>query len=79
MHIWQSYQMVRAQMDCVLWFITPLYVDRGNSTREHLGIIEAVQRGEKEMARVLSQKHRNHVRGVLCRLTPLGGNASPLT
>jgi DNA-binding GntR family transcriptional regulator len=79
MHIWQSYQMVRAQMDCVLWFITPLYVDRGNSTREHRDIVEAVQHGEKEMARVLSQKHRNHVRGVLRKLTPLSGNISPLT
>jgi DNA-binding GntR family transcriptional regulator len=79
MHIWQSYQMVRAQMDCVLWFITPLYVDRGNSTCEHRGIIEAVRRGEKETARALSQKHRNHVRGVLRGLAPLGANVSPLT
>jgi DNA-binding GntR family transcriptional regulator len=77
-HIWQSYQRVRAQMDCVLWFITPLYVDRGNSTQEHQGIVEAVRRGEKETARVLSQKHRSHVREVLRGLTPLGGNGSPL-
>jgi DNA-binding GntR family transcriptional regulator len=73
MHIWQSYQMVRAQMDCVLWFITPLYVDRGNSAREHRSIIEAVRRGDAETARALSQKHRNHVRGVLRGLSPLGG------
>jgi DNA-binding GntR family transcriptional regulator len=77
-HIWQNYQMVRAQMDCVLWFITPLHVDRGNSTREHKGIVEAVLRGEKETARILSQKHRSLVRSVLRSLTPLGGNAFPV-
>ncbi len=71
-HIWQSYQKVRAQMDCVLWFITPLHVDRSNSTREHRGILNAVRRGDKEEARKLGQKHRNNVRGVLRTLAPLG-------
>ncbi|CAK7066328.1 MAG: HTH-type transcriptional repressor RspR [Desulfovibrio sp.] len=76
-HIWQNYQMVRAQMDCVLWFVTPLHVDRGNSTREHKSIIEAVQRADKEMARMFSQNHRNNVRGVLRKLAaPLGGNGA---
>ncbi len=72
-HIWQSYQMVRAQMDCVLWFITPLYVDRGNSAREHRSIIDAVRQGDMEAARALSQKHRNQVRSVLRGLSPLVG------
>ncbi|GHU03611.1 GntR family transcriptional regulator [Betaproteobacteria bacterium] len=78
-HIWQSYQMVRAQMDCVLWFITPLHVDRNNSTQEHKSIVEAVLRGEKEMARILSQKHRSLVRGVLRSLAPPGGKTSSIT
>lgn len=76
-HIWQNYQMVRAQMDCVLWFVTPLHVDRGNSTSEHKRILEAVQRGDKEMARMISQNHRNNVRGVLRKLAaPLGANGT---
>lgn len=64
-HIWQNYQKVRAQMDCVLWFVTPLYVDRANSTREHRGILDAVRRGDSELARILSQRHRNNVRSII--------------
>lgn len=71
-HIWQSYQKIRAQMDCVLWFITPLHVDRGNSTREHKRILEAVSRGDKEKARMEAQAHRNNVRKVLRSLAPSG-------
>lgn len=74
MHIWQSYQKIRAQMDCVLWFITPLHVDRGNSTREHKRILEAVIRADKEAARKLAQAHRNNVRKVLRSLAPAGMN-----
>ena len=78
-HIWQSYQKVRAQMDCVLWFITPLHVDRSNSTKEHKNILEAVRRGDKEQARILGQRHRSNVRGVLRKLAPLGeGPPSPV-
>lgn len=76
-HIWQSYQKIRAQMDCVLWFITPLHVDRGNSTREHAAILDAVRRGDKEGARKLGQRHRNNVRGVLRTLVPMGYAVSP--
>lgn len=76
LHIWQSYQKVRAQMDCVLWFITPLHVDRYNSTREHKAILDAVKQGDKEQARTLSQKHRSNVRGILRSLAPLGEGVS---
>lgn len=76
-HIWHSYQQVRAQMDCVLWFITPLHVDRNNSTKEHKSILDAVRRGDKEEARILAQKHRSKVRGVLRRLAPLGEGLPP--
>jgi len=75
-HIWQSYQKIRAQMDCVLWFITPLHVDRGNSTREHKRILEAVIRGDKEAARVIAQAHRNNVRNVLRSLAPTSMNGA---
>lgn len=75
-HILQSYQKIRAQMDRVLWFVTPLHVDRGNSTREHKRILEAVMRGDKEEARVVAQAHRNNVRGVLRSLAPTGINGA---
>ena len=76
-HIWQHYQKVRAQMNCVLWFITPLHVDRANSTREHRGILDAIRRGDKELARTLGQRHRNNVRGVLRTLAPKNDYPTP--
>lgn len=75
-HILQSYQKIRAQMDCVLWFVTPLHVDRGNSTKEHKRILEAVIRGDKEEARVIAQAHRNNVRNVLRSLAPTSINGA---
>jgi len=75
-HIWQSYQKIRAQMDCVLWFVTPLHVDRNNSTREHKSVLDAVRQGDKEMARMFSQNHRSNVRGILRKLSSLGGNGA---
>lgn len=71
-HLLQSYQKIRAQMDCVLWFVTPLHVDRNNSTNDHRCILSAVRRGDKEEARTASQRHRNTVRGVLRKLAPAG-------
>lgn len=76
MHIWQSYQNIRAQMDCVLWFVTPLHVDRGNSTMEHNRILESVIRGDKEGARKIAQAHRSNVRRVLRSLAPASINGA---
>ncbi len=59
---------IKTQMDRVLWFITPMYVDRSNSTQEHSQIVAALNAGDCELARALSQKHKNRVRSTLCKL-----------
>lgn len=69
-HIWQNAQNVKTQLNCVLWFVTPLHVDRNNSNREHRKIMEAIRRGDPEEARRLTQNHKNNVRGILLRLLP---------
>ncbi len=67
-NIWQISQQIKNQMNCVLWFITPLYVDRNNSMREHRKILDAIRRGAADEARTLTQNHKNRVRGVLLKL-----------
>ncbi len=59
---------IKTQMDCVLWFITPMYVDRDNSTNEHSRIVAALKAGDCDLARSLSQNHRHLVRDTLCKL-----------
>lgn len=72
---------IKTQMDCVLWFITPLYVDRNNSTNEHSRIVAALKAGDHDLARSLSQKHKNRVRNTLCKLVaggrPRAGDPDP--
>ena len=63
-----SWWNIKTQMDRVLWFITPMYVDRNNSTHEHGQIVAALKAGDCELTRKLSQKHKNRVRNTLCKL-----------
>ena len=63
-----SYYSVRDQMKSVLSFISPIYVDRANSVREHRLIIAAIAAGDSEKARKLCQDHRNLVRQILKKL-----------
>lgn len=60
-----SYYSIRNQMKSVLSFISPIYVDRANSVREHRQIIAAIVSGDCEHARKLCQAHRNLIRQIL--------------
>lgn len=63
-----SYYSVRDQMKSVLSFVSPIYVDRANSVREHRLIIAAIAAGDSEKARNLCQDHRHLVREILKKL-----------
>ena len=63
-----SYYSVRDQMKSVLSFVSPIYVDRANSVREHRLIIAAIAAGDSEKARKLCQDHRHLVREILKKL-----------
>ena len=63
-----SLQSVKKQMKSVLYFISPMYVDRHNSVREHRAIIAALRAGDGEKARHLCQAHRSLVRHILMRV-----------
>lgn len=63
-----SYSSVRNQMKSVLSYISPVYVDRANSVREHRLIISAIAAGDSEQARRLCQDHRHMIRQILKKL-----------
>ena len=60
------------KMNSVLSFMTPLYIDRQNSMREHRAIIEAIKEGNADEARQRCQKHRNYVRNIFLELSGKG-------
>ncbi|MEO9340857.1 GntR family transcriptional regulator [Mesorhizobium sp. SB112] len=63
-----SYYSIRNQMKSVLSFISPIYVDRANSVREHRAIITAITAGDCERARKICQDHRGLIRQILKKL-----------
>lgn len=63
-----NWRNVKTQMDCVLWFITPLHVDRNLSTREHKVIVKTLRSGDPGEARRISQAHKHRVRDTLVDL-----------
>jgi DNA-binding GntR family transcriptional regulator len=63
-----SYNSARNQMQSVLSFISPIYVDRANSVREHRNIIAAIAAGDCELARKHCQDHRHLIREILKKL-----------
>lgn len=67
-----SFSSAKNQMKSVLSFVSPMYVDRSNSVREHRLIIAALMDGDSERARKVCQDHRELVRQILKKL-PFGG------
>lgn len=65
-----SFSSARNQMKSVLSFVSPMYVDRSNSVREHRMIVAALMDGDCERARKVCQDHRGLVRQILKKLLP---------
>lgn len=63
-----SFSSARNQMKSVLSFVSPMYVDRSNSVREHRLIVTALMDGDRERARKICQDHRGLVRQILRKL-----------
>jgi len=61
-YIMNEYERVKTHLNCVLWFITPLHIDKRVSTNEHQMIIEAICEKDPDKARQIAQIQRNRVR-----------------
>ncbi|MBZ4656516.1 MAG: hypothetical protein PWR27_2100 [Petroclostridium sp.] len=67
-YIKDEYVRLRTQLNCVLWFITPMYIDKRASNQEHHMILEAILEKNPDKARQVAQSHRNRVRKELMHL-----------
>ena len=61
-YIRDEHVKLKIQMNCVLWFITPIYVDKRASDKEHHMILEAILAKDPDKARQIAQNHRNRAR-----------------
>lgn len=64
-----AFRSIKNQMQSVLTLVSPIYVDRENSMREHRAILESILSGDEEGARQICQSHRHLVRGILINLS----------
>jgi DNA-binding GntR family transcriptional regulator len=67
-YIKDEYIRLRTQLNCVLWFITPIYIDKSASNQEHHMVLEAILEKDPDKARQAAQNHRNRVRKELMHL-----------
>lgn len=67
-YIRDEYARLRTHLNCVLWFITPMYIDKRASNKEHHMIFEAIMEKNPDKARQIAQNHRNRVRKELMHL-----------
>ena len=58
-YIIQNLEKIRTQLNCVLWFITPMYIDKKASNMEHKEIVDSIRAGDAERARTAAQRQRN--------------------
>jgi len=58
----QERNHVFQQLNQLLWFITSVEVDKRKSNLEHRGMLEAIQEGDAERARMVAQKQRHRIR-----------------
>jgi DNA-binding GntR family transcriptional regulator len=61
-YISNQHVILKIQMNCALWFITPVYVDKKASNKEHHMILEAILSKDPDKARQIAQNHRNRAR-----------------
>jgi len=67
-YIKNEHLRLKIQMNCVLWFITPTYIDKRTSNKEHHMILESILEKEPDKARQIAQNHRNRVRNEIYHL-----------
>jgi DNA-binding GntR family transcriptional regulator len=67
-YIQEEYARLRLQLNCVLWFITPAYINKDASNKEHRQIVKYILEKDPDNARRISQGHRNRVRNDLIEL-----------
>ncbi len=61
-YIIQNLERILVQLNCVLWFITPMYIDKRASNEEHRKMVKAIKEGDAQGGRCIAQQHRNRVR-----------------
>lgn len=64
-YIIQERNRITEQINQVLWLVTPTDIDKEASNREHMDMLEIMQRGDMEEARRVGQIHRHRVRDVM--------------
>lgn len=62
--IQQRKQIIR-QLNQVLWFVTPMYIDKSVSNSEHRILIETLKSGDCEKSNLLAHAHRMRMRNIL--------------
>ena len=67
-YIQNEHSRLKIQMNCVLWFITPMYIDKRTSNKEHYMILESILEKEPDKARQIAQNHRHRVRNEIYHL-----------
>lgn len=67
-YIVQNLKKIRIQINCVLWFLTPMYIDKKASNAEHSEIVSSIKAGDAERARTAAQRQRNRVREELDKI-----------
>jgi DNA-binding GntR family transcriptional regulator len=56
-HIVECVSASRSLMNLTLWFITPKYADRRQSSQDHRAILAAIENGDPDAARNASSSH----------------------
>lgn len=64
-YIIQQRNRITEQINQVLWFVAPSDIDKQISNKEHMQMLEILQKGDIEAARSIGQMHRHRVRDVL--------------
>lgn len=66
-YIENEHTKLKIQMKCVLWFFTPMYVDKNESNKEHHEIIKVILEKDPDKVRQVAQNHRSRVRSQLIK------------
>lgn len=59
---------IKMQLNSVLWFVTPIHIDKNVSNECHKRIFDAIKKGDMYKARAEAQDHRFTVRNELLKI-----------
>lgn len=69
-YIISYYEKIHIQLNFILWFITPFYINKEISNIEHRKILNEIINKNPENARFEAQNHRNRVRNEIKKIVP---------